>query len=359
MPVKLAFVGCGSHSTSNLYPALAYADCVLDAVCDRERTLAERNARLFGAASVHTDAERMLDERRPEAVLVVGPPQMHYEVAKLALARGIPTYVEKPTAPDLARTAELVALARANRTILMTGYMKRWGMAYPKAHELIASGELAPAAGFIKYGHWASQDLESMLLYMCVHPIDLALALFGEAASVTSAMTRSARGALSLAVTLRHRSGTLMQLMLDSSQPRIQERLEISGALPGAGGGNALLVVDNVQHLELHRQGQSGVDLIAPSLERIEPTFDLADIQLWRPDYGIPNMGQTRLFFQGFAGAVREFVAAVRDGRDPWPSPEDAVATMRVVDAILRRPDGVTELAASASPAPASRQARA
>jgi myo-inositol 2-dehydrogenase/D-chiro-inositol 1-dehydrogenase len=342
MPVKLAFVGCGTHSTNNLYPALAYADCVLDAVCDRDRGLAERNARLYGGRSVHTDAERMLDERRPEAVVVVGPPLLHYEVARLSLERGIPTYVEKPTAPDLARTRELVELATANGTFLMTGFMKRWGMAYRQARELIDTSRLRPSAGFIKYGHWPSGELEGMLLYMAIHPIDLALSFFGEAASVSSAMARSAHGAISLAVTLRHRSGTISQLMLDSSQPRIQERVEISGAMDG---GNALVVVDNVQHLELHRQGRNGVDLLAPSMDRIEPGFDLADIQVWRPDYGIPNMGQTRLFFQGFAGIMREFVAAARDRRDPYPTPAAAIAAMRVVDAILRRPDGLTELA--------------
>ena len=82
---KIAFVGCGTHSTNNLYPMLKYTRARLDAVCDLDRGLAERNARVFGAASVYTDAARMLAERRPEGVFVVGPPELHYEVAKEAL----------------------------------------------------------------------------------------------------------------------------------------------------------------------------------------------------------------------------------------------------------------------------------
>ena len=62
---KVAFVGCGTHATNNLYPMLAYARARLDAVCELNRALAERNARIFGAASVYTDAERMLEERKP------------------------------------------------------------------------------------------------------------------------------------------------------------------------------------------------------------------------------------------------------------------------------------------------------
>jgi myo-inositol 2-dehydrogenase/D-chiro-inositol 1-dehydrogenase len=341
MTPKLAFVGCGTHSTNNLYPALGYANCRLDAVCDRVRSLAERNAARFGAAAVYEDAERMLDERRPDGVLVVGPPHIHYEVGKLALSRGIPLYVEKPTAPNLAQARELVALARANRTFVMTGYMKRFGMPYAKARAMIRSGEFVPAAGSLKYGHWLSSDLDGMLHTMSVHIIDLALSLFGECLAVTSTTARSARNALTLSVTLRFRSGAIAHLMLDGSQPRIQERVELSGSV---GDANALLIVDNVHQLELHRQGHHGVDVLTDHPWQIEPRFELDGIQVWRPDYAIPNMGQTRMFFQGFAGAVREFVAAIAERRDPYPSPEEALWAMEVIDAIIRQPDGTTEL---------------
>jgi hypothetical protein len=31
---KVAFVGCGSHATNNIFPMLRYASCTLEAVCD-------------------------------------------------------------------------------------------------------------------------------------------------------------------------------------------------------------------------------------------------------------------------------------------------------------------------------------
>jgi hypothetical protein len=116
------------------------------------------------------------------------------------------------------------------------------------------------------------------------------------------------------AATLIFETGVPVQLMLDSSQPRIQERIEISGHYEGE---NSLLIINNVQSMELHRQGRNGIDLAGPSgyLEPpdIHPDFDLADIRLWRPDFGIPNMGQSRLFFQGYVGEVREFVNAIQE----------------------------------------------
>lgn len=341
---KIGFIGCGTHSTNNLYPMLAYARCRLDAVCDQREELARRNARIYGAEAVYTDAAKMLDERPLDGVMVVGPLPMHYEVGKQVLERGIPLFVEKPPAPTLAQAEELMTLAHANKTFLMTGFMKRHGLTYKKVRQWIDSGQLVPAAGFFQYGHWAGSDLNIMLLTMCIHPIDLAISFFGEVASVQSTLYRSEADAISLAVTLRFMSGRWTQMMFDSSQPRIQERVQISGTWDG---GNALAIVDNVQQLELHRQGRNGIDF-AEDMTAIDPDFDIGDIQMWRPDYGLPNMAQSRPFFQGFAGEVREFVNAILEKREPYPGTEDALKAMRVIDAILHNPDGTTQLTPAA-----------
>jgi len=126
--VRLGFVGCGTHSTNNLYPMLKYARCRLVAVCDLNRELAERNARMFGAESVYTNVDVMLAEQKLDGVMVVGPDVVHYEVAKKALARGLPVFVEKPPADSLEKTREMVKLAQKHQTLLMTGFMKRHGL---------------------------------------------------------------------------------------------------------------------------------------------------------------------------------------------------------------------------------------
>lgn len=332
--VKVGFVGCGTHSTNNIYPMLNYSRCRLVAVCDADESLARRNAGFFGAGDAfYTDADRMLDDCELDGVFVVGPPAMHYEIGRKVLARGIPLFVEKPPAPTLSQTEELVSLAHERNAIFMVGFMKRHGLTYRKAREMMADGSFVPAAGFFKYGHWPQSNLNDMLLGMCSHPIDLAISFFGDVVEVHSTLSRDTRSSISLAVTLRFQSGKWAQLMLDASQPRIQERVEISGT---CNGGNALLVVDNVDHMEFHRQGHNGTDVLAP-MPDINPQFDLADIQVWRPDYGIPNMGQTRHFFQGFAGEVREFADAILEKREPYPNGADSLKTMRVIAEILQQ----------------------
>jgi len=343
---NVGFVGCGSHSTNNLYPMLKYARCRLQAVCDLDRALAERNARVFGARAVYTDVDAMLRSEKLDGVLVCGPPEMHVQAGRKVLERGIPLFVEKPPAPDLKSAEELVRLAKEHDTFVMTGFMKRHGLAYGKARELILAGKFQPAAGLISYAHWPCMELRGMLLGMSIHPIDLAISFFGDVAEAV-ALTHYGSRAISLALTLRFASGSLVQLMLDSSQPRIQERVEISGSM---GGGSALIVIDNITRIELHRQGRNGIDLVTwdekgmhvPDLFEIDPQFDLADIQVWRPDYGIPNMAQNSPFLQGYAGEIREFADAILEHREPWPGTDDTLKAMRVIEAVVAAPNGTT-----------------
>jgi len=341
--INLGFIGCGTHSTNNTYPMLAYTHGRLEGVCDLDEGLALRNATLYGdpGTKVCTDADRMLAELELDGVMIVGPPEMHYKYGIQALERGIPVYVEKPPAPDLARTAGMVSLAKQKGTFVMCGFMKRFGMAYKKIREMVTNGELQLAAGFFKYSHWPSDD-PAMMYGMSIHIIDLAVSIFGEVKALYSACGNQ-NGRVSIALTLHHQNGLHTQLMLDSSQPRIQERVEISGVIDGK---NALVIVDNVQHMELHTEGSdaSFVDVLAPTMQEIEPRAGFGGISVWRPDYALPNMGQTRHFFQGFAGEAREFVDAIREKRAAYSSNDDILGAMRVIETVLAKPNGYSEV---------------
>ena len=340
--VRIGFIGCGTHSTHNLYPMLNYAQASLEAVCDTNEALAKRNMALFAGKAWFTSVDEMLDKAALDGVMIVGPPELHYEAGLKALRRGLPTFVEKPPASDLAKTEELVKVAKANKTFLMTGFMKRHGLTYGKIREHIQTGRFIANACSMKYMHWPGEvsGLRNMLLGMSSHPIDLLLSFFGEPQRIQCSLGKGAKNWLTLGVNMTFAEGRVGQLML-GAQARIQERLEMSGILDGQ---PAFFVVDNVMHMELHRQGQAGVDVWAPALDQIQPTFDLQDIQIWRPDYGIPNMGQTRHFVQGFAGEVREFCNAILEKREANPSMEDSLRVMRLIEAICRNPDGTTEL---------------
>ena len=139
---RLAFIGAGSFATTSLYPNIHKVPQIdLVAVCDLDREKAERAARNFGARAVYTDAEKMLDEQQPDGVFVIGPAPMQYQVAPIVLRRGIPVYVEKPSANTSAQARELAELAEANGVWGQCGFMKRFAYVYRMASDIMTRPE--------------------------------------------------------------------------------------------------------------------------------------------------------------------------------------------------------------------------
>lgn len=142
---KLAFIGCGNFATANIFPNIAtIPEIDLVAVCDLDREKAERNARNFGARRVYTDMEEMLDKEELDGVFVIGPAPQQYKLAPHVLRRGIPVYVEKPSALTSAEAKELAELAEAHGTWGQVGFMKRFAHVYKMAKEIINREEFGP-----------------------------------------------------------------------------------------------------------------------------------------------------------------------------------------------------------------------
>ncbi len=83
--------------------------------------------------------------RQPDAVYVGSGNEAHYGAVKACLAAGIPVLVEKPMTTSSTRTAELIALARTRKVLLVENL---WTLAMPshrKLHDLLLGGDLGAA----------------------------------------------------------------------------------------------------------------------------------------------------------------------------------------------------------------------
>jgi myo-inositol 2-dehydrogenase/D-chiro-inositol 1-dehydrogenase len=332
--VRAGFIGCGNHSSRNLYPSLRYAPIDLIAVCDLVAEKAERNARLFGVRHAYTDYRRMLDEQELDAVFIVGGPVVHYELGLEVLGRGYHVFIEKPPCHTLAEADRLLVASRAANRNLMVGFMKRFAPAYLKAREITRSPEFGGIAQLhIRFGHWAVTDYHHMLTNMHSHMLDLGRYFAGEIARLHVEKYLDDMGAAA-AITARYQSGAVGTFIFDAHQPRIQERMEVSG------GGN-LVIVDDVVRLE-HRKGERPAD---PDY----PTFVMTDRQSWQPEFAVPNLQQTSVFLQGYVGEIREFAQAILEGRPTSVTARDAVEVMRLIEAIERVDEGTIEIASVTS----------
>lgn len=187
MPVRLGFIGCGSHARTNLYPCLRFADCELVAVADLYESHRAYCVRHFGARRAYADYRELLSsERELDGVIVCGPAELHHAAGMAALERGLPVMVEKPPAPDLTRTLELAAAAKAAGKPVMVALMKRFASKYVQAKAIASDPAFGPVTACqVKYSYRVAMAPGRTAALMCIHAIDLMRFFMGDPVRVT------------------------------------------------------------------------------------------------------------------------------------------------------------------------------
>ena len=118
-PLRLAMIGCGDISERFFRQAEARDDVQFVATCARRLESAERKGREHGVDLWFDDYERMMDEVKPDGVVVTTPHSLHAAPVKAALSRKIHVLNEKPMATSLEDCREMVRVSQETGAILM------------------------------------------------------------------------------------------------------------------------------------------------------------------------------------------------------------------------------------------------
>jgi phthalate 4,5-cis-dihydrodiol dehydrogenase len=323
-PVRIGFVGCGKQATASWYPNFAtLPELELVACCDLQSSLAERNARFFGAHHWYTDLGEMLRQEDLDAVMVVGPPTMHYECGKQVLAAGLPLMMEKPAALRTEQARELTELAEAQGVITQIGHNMRHAPGVRKFREIMATPEFGKllyleSRYFMPSPMWQEtagvRTGWNYMIFQAVHPIDLARHLAGEIQSVYATHSVGEQGRFAILCAATFASGATGAITLTGCTPNWTCQIE------AAGDARAHLRLINLHtlHFEPHTP-ESG----------------------YRPSPGIPghywnpatrDNAEVR---SGYWGQMQAFAQAIQSGKPNVPTLRDAYQAMVVADAIL------------------------
>ncbi|MBQ7208042.1 MAG: Gfo/Idh/MocA family oxidoreductase [Lentisphaeria bacterium] len=191
---KIAVAGFGQRGKTFVELAMNEPGIELAGVCDCSE------ARLTGFARRHnctaplfTSLEKMLDEVRPEGVVVAVPDFQHAPVAVAAMKRGCAVLLEKPMAPTVEGCREILRHAGSCRGALL-GFVLRGHPVYRKVKELLdektigqvmnfqADEELfvLHGASYMRRWHRHVASSGGFMLAKCSHDIDILSWLAGE-----------------------------------------------------------------------------------------------------------------------------------------------------------------------------------
>jgi predicted dehydrogenase len=129
-PIRVGIVGIGKIARDQHIPA------ILGNSAFNFEAAASRHAQATGVANFSTIDEMLANVPDLDAVAICTPPQVHYQAAKLALARGKHVLLEKPPCVSITQFENLVRLARiAGRTLYQTWHSRH-------AHGVAPAGRL-------------------------------------------------------------------------------------------------------------------------------------------------------------------------------------------------------------------------
>ena len=189
MDLRIGFIGAGEQGLTNLLPALMQvAGAHVVAVCDERPNRATQAAKLAGSPQVYHHYTSLIEQAKPDAIVMACPPRVHREVALAAMRDGISVFVEKPPCILGHELNELVGIAQQFGVVTGVGMNFRYASAIRRLFEVTASDrfgslvhfELRHPANKPKAPMWeAESTVRSFLLAQTIHSIDLALLIGG------------------------------------------------------------------------------------------------------------------------------------------------------------------------------------
>jgi predicted dehydrogenase len=273
-----------------------------------------------------------------DAVFIVTPEELHAEQALAAIARGLPTFMEKPLSTSASDAARVVESAAAAGVFVQIGFVLRFDALHAMLRSRIADGQLGELvtirakrncsrAWFPIYGDRAHTVYETI-----IHDIDLVLWFTGSRVERVYALDRNISGRRhpdALVATLQLENGTMATLETSWFVPAGGPQNVLAG--DWAGTIDAELEIIGTEQTARYRLLDSGLSIAAGDF------VHHPEVGLWPEVYG------------SIGGALRledeHFISCVREGRSSSiASISDALHGLQVADAIVRSAAERTEI---------------
>src|SRR3954453_12929048 len=198
MRTRVGFVGAGGIANRHIGNLLGFQDVIVVAIADPQLDRAKAAATRVGGRAYNRH-EAMLDAEKLDAVYVCTPPFAHGPPELACIERGVPFFVEKPLAADLAIAERIAAAAAAAGLVKGTGYHWRYLDITEEARERLAANPARLVTGYwldftppppwwIKEAHSGGQMVEQT-----THIFDLARLLVGEVEEVYAVAAHTER----------------------------------------------------------------------------------------------------------------------------------------------------------------------
>jgi UDP-N-acetyl-2-amino-2-deoxyglucuronate dehydrogenase len=338
MRFRFGLLGAGGVAHTHAQAIRLLPDVEVVAVADVDQGRAETLARQYGIPHAFRSAEELLRRVEVDAVDIVAPHHLHLPLTLVAAQSGRHVLAEKAIAQDAASADAMIEACRTAGVVLGGIFQNRFSPAGRALRETVQSGSLGRAflasvsvkvrrtAAYFEGATWRGRREEAgggVLMIQAIHTLDLLQWVMGMPRRV---LARTATAVHPVAV-----------------EDVAVGLLEFEGGATAVLQATTAVVPEFPPELEIH--GERGTAMVFDSrgylgfwsstLDRPTPLPDrwaLYASQYHEQDASVPAQASP----EPHAENIRDFVAAVREGRPPLVDGTEARKALLLVDTLYR-----------------------
>jgi 2-hydroxy-4-carboxymuconate semialdehyde hemiacetal dehydrogenase len=305
--MRIAVAGAGAFGIKHL-DGLAEIDGVtVTSIVSRRQEQAEEVARKYGVEHASTDLGEVLGRDDVDAVILCTPTQMHARQAIATMRAGKHVQVEIPLADSWPDALEADRVQRETGLVCMVGHTRRFNPSHQWIHRRIAAGELSIQQMDVQTYFFRRKNLnalgqprswtDNLLWHHAAHTVDLFQYQTGEDVQIANAVQGPVHTELGIPMD--------MSIQLRTPAGRICT-LSLSFNNDGPLGTFFRYICDNGTYIARYD------DLVTGREEPVDVT-------------------KVDVSTNGIELQDREFIAAIREGREPNSSVAGVLACYRVL----------------------------
>jgi 2-hydroxy-4-carboxymuconate semialdehyde hemiacetal dehydrogenase len=305
--MKLALAGTGAFGIKHL-DALANIDGVtVTALVSRRKEQVEEVARKYGVGYAGTDLDEVLARDDVDAVILCTPTQQHARESVAAMRAGKHVLVEIPVADSWPDAQEILRVQQETGLICMAGHVRRFNPSHQWVHNRIVADEISIQQMDVQTYFFRRTNMNAagqprswtdhLLWHHAAHTVDLFQYQTGEEVQIANAVQGPVHPdlgiAMDMSIQLRTVSGKILTLSLSFNND-------------GPLGSFFRYICDNGTYIARYD------DLV----DGYEKAIDVSKVDVST---------------NGIELEDREFIAAIREGREPNSSIAGVQACYRVL----------------------------
>jgi predicted dehydrogenase len=341
MPFRFGLIGAGVAAEIHIPAMRCLPGVQVVGIADVNLARADAIAKRYGIPRVYETTEALLADARVDAVDILTPHHLHLPAVKAAAKAGKHVLVEKAMAPTVAAADEMIAVCRAHGVALGGIFQNRFTPGARALRQTVQGGllgriflasasvKLRRSLGYYQRAAWRGRRDEAgggVLMIQAIHTLDLLQWVMGMPRSVLARTATVLHPVevedLAVAV-LEWDSGAVAVLQATTAAP-----LESPPEIEIHGDRGVAAVFDNRGELAFWSSTPDRPSNLPDRWTRYAAEF--RDQDPAAPSQASP---------EPHAENIRDFVAAVREGRSPLVDGEEARRAPVIIEALYRSQD--------------------